>query len=154
MLCYTSQTVFVIDGTNIHEAFIGSLSYCNFIIKPLNFPKEDSPHTQHYNNVMRSDQKDGKLFRWRNLRLESRNYLNIYWIMLAYHLDRLPYVLNPLALLGARGRRHHQRPLSVVNIEAELGSHPWLTVDNLIIIRIIITNHYTATHNTLHCTDL
>ena len=48
MLCYTSQTVFVIDGTNIHEAFIGSLSYCNFIIKPLNFPIEDSPQTQHY----------------------------------------------------------------------------------------------------------
>ena len=68
--------------------------------------------------------------------------------MLAYHLDCLPYVLNPLALLGARGRCHHQRPLSIVNIEAELGSHPWLTVDNLIKIKIIITKSL----HTIHCT--
>ena len=81
--------------------------------------------------------------------MESRNYLILYWIMLAYHLDCLPYVLNPLALLGARGRCHHQRPLSIVNIEAELGSHPWLTVDNLIKIKIIITAHYTQ-YTALH----
>ena len=47
------------------------------------------------------------------------------------HLDCLPNVLHPLAFLAARGRRHHQRPLSVVNIKTELGSHPRLAVDNL-----------------------
>ena len=48
------------------------------------------------------------------------------------YLDSLRDVLHPLALLSARGRRHHQRPLSVVNIETELRSHSRLAVDNLI----------------------
>ena len=55
-----------------------------------------------------------------------------------HHLHGLGDVLHPLALLGLGGGRHHQRPLAVVDVEAELGPHPRLAVHHLTIVIVIV----------------
>ena len=56
------------------------------------------------------------------------------------HLHGLGDVLHPLALLGLGRGRHHERPLAVVDVEAELGPHPRLAVHHLtiVIVRVIV----------------
>lgn len=49
----------------------------------------------------------------------------------APHLYSLTDVLHPLGFLCQGGGGHHQGPLAVVDVEAEVGAHPGLAVHHL-----------------------
>ena len=47
------------------------------------------------------------------------------------HLDSLADILHPLGFLSQGSCGHHQSPLAVVDVEAEVGAHPGLAVHHL-----------------------